>query len=637
MGPVSLLRFPYRWAPAMVVVNVAERNGGRLLLELLLDALRKGARARQAKSAFITVRILAAADLDGVCATKILVTLLQRDGIKYTTIPVTGNGEIVHNFGLLAEHPEVQHVVLLNCGGSLDIEEALRESNAPEHVQCFVVDAHRPVFLQNLSERQKRVVVFSDDSVGMGTETLAFEEEQEEDGESTVGETEAEDGEEGEETAERASERMERRRRKRLERENNQRRKRRRVNEYYLCTYYATPVAMSLFKLAIESGPMSTDLLWLAAISLTGYLDLGLISKSEYDRQAWEHLNEILEAIDNATTTPSKTKALRFEQELLLPFYKQWTLEESMNHSSYFYGTLELHRKKGQHALKAFMTTAGIPLKDFRQTFGMMRLPIQKRLREMFSTHGKEFGLMENKMLLHQFVRRLPDGPLGRSENVHLHDLGCFDAVRIMHALLNEVPANLNLVNAKTLPQNAEGELDMQAIIDMEREAMTENFFRVFDAVLCKDPQTLHMGIERALEEVKAVRTLAREIREERSMHATRDFRWCKVENAPHVFRHPLAVRRLAVWLLQVLFTYRPTGSAREKPLLVMVRDKLRDSYLMVGASPPKLAEQDEFAKRFRNALKFDKSIKYRYDFFDKSCIELEREDFDKFWTYLAA
>lgn len=622
----------------MVAHSVSE-NGGRILLEML-ESLRVG--AKKTKTPGVTVRIFAAADLDGVCSTKILITLLQRDGVKYTVIPVTGNTDIHKNFSLLSEQPEVQHVVLLNCGAGLDLAQALRDSDAPKDIYCYVIDAHRPVLLPNMEAHADRIVVINDDPIALANGIEPPVDEEHDEDSSTAG-SDDEDGEAHlDDEAPGDPSRIDRKRRRRLEREQRHVVKRRRVNEYYLNTYYATPVAVSLFKLARQAAPPSLDMLWVAALSLTGYLDLGLISKSEYDRQAWEELNETLETIDSLTigSTQSgartKVKALRFEPELQLPFYKQWTLEEAVNHSSYFYGTLELHRKKGQHALKAFLTTAGIPIRDFRQFYGTMKLPIQKGLRSKFCTHGKAFGLMESKMTLQQFVRRLPDGPLGQSEQLYLHELSCTDAVRIITAILTEIPASLSAVNEKKLPQLEQGGLDVEAVNEMERAALVSNFFRAFDAVLCKEPDVLRIGLERALEEAKAVQSLARDIREERSMHATRNFRWCKVEFPPHVLRHYLSVRRLAVWLLQVLFTFRPQGAAADKPLLVIVRDHLRDSYLCVGAAPPKLAEQDEFSSRYRNVMRYDKTIKFRYDFFDKSCIEISSDDFDKFWAIVA-
>merc|ERR1712226_91055 len=96
--------------------------------------------------------------------------------------------------------------------------------------------------------------------------------------------------------------------------------------------------------------------------------------------------------------------------------------------------------------------------------------------------------------------------------------------------------------------------------------------------------------------------------------HSTKQFLWCKLEHPSHHFRHPLNARRLGVWLLQVLFIYRPKGECPERSLLVIVRDRVRNTYLLVGTTPAQLGEQDEFGTLFRKVVTADTSMRFRYD-----------------------
>lgn len=172
----------------------------------------------------------------------------------------------------------------------------------------------------------------------------------------------------------------------------------------------------------------------------------------------------------------------------------------------------------------------------------------------------------------------------------------------------------------------------------MEREALVDNFHRAVDVVLCKDRDQLRRGLLEAVEAAKEVQSLARRLIDTHALkfNASRQFRWCKVERPSHLFRHHLACRRLAVWLLHVLYTYKPRGDGPgERPLLVIVRDHIRGTYHCVGASPTHLAEHNDFGNRFRAALRADPSLKYRYDFFDKACIEIHADDFETFWRLL--
>ena len=50
-------------------------------------------------------------------------------------------------------------------------------------------------------------------------------------------------------------------------------------------------------------------------------------------------------------------------------------------------------------------------------------------------------------------------------------------------------------------------------------------------------------------------------------------FRWCKIDQPPMLFRHPLAARKLAMWLSQTLFAFKAHGHSEERPMLLVVRD----------------------------------------------------------------
>mmetsp|Transcript_114196 Transcript_114196/g.333872 ORF Transcript_114196/g.333872 Transcript_114196/m.333872 type:complete len:653 (-) Transcript_114196:113-2071(-) len=649
----------------MVVRNV-RANEGRALLEML-DALRQGAQG----SSSITVRILAAADHDGVCAAKILVTVLQQAGVKYTVVPVTANSEIIEHLSQLEEDAEVRSLVLLNCGAALDLERILEECAAPAELMCFVIDAHRPLLLANLSVRHQRVVVLDDDPIA---EASGIRPPVEEEDAGASQPTDAEPSEAGDSDAEKENvidgapkpdgqAREERKRRRESERQVRIERKRQRINEYYLTSYCATPTALSLFKLARQAAPASQDLLWLAAVSLVGYHDQGLVSEVEYNRLNWEELKETNDrtaesafsgsqaasgtvpdaASDDEDPAPARRpparrsrekRSLRFENDLRMTLYKHWSLEESMTHSSYFYGMLELHRDKGLRSLKNFFATAGIPPSDYRQMFSCMQMKNQKSIQSKFRTFGKAYGLSEGKMFLEQFVRDL--GPLGEMYRaLYLNEVSCLDAAHVVLAMLGSVPGSLSGSKADGLPQDSAGQKNTAAINELERQAMVTNFWRAFDAVLCKEPQTLRDGIAEAVEVAKAVQAQGRLIRDTKAMHRSSSFHWCKIEQPTDIFRHHLSVRRLAVWLLHVMYTYRPDSRSTEQPLLVIVRDKVRDTYLCVGATPTRFSEQDEFGNLFRTVLRRDSTLKYRYDFFDKSCIEIAADDFDRFWELL--
>jgi len=641
----------------MVVRNVRE-NDGRVLLEVL-DQLRKDAQG----STGITVHILTACDHDGVCSAKIFDILLQRAGVNATGIPVTGNTEIIDHIKAFDKDDDVKSLVLLNCGASLDVQRHLEESNAPSELCCFIIDAHRPLLLANLSERNRRVFVLDDDPIlgesfrpPVDEETASEDDEEEKENEYEF---------DGANPRAKTDDGPERKRRRLMERAERRKERQRLINEYYLNSYFAMPAAMTLFKMARQAAQPSTDLLWLAAVSLAGYQDLGLLGEVEYGQLANQELNDVLElnddfgfssqtsagrsapdhagsddegassAIPRAKAGPGVQKTLRFEKDLRLTLYKHWNLEESMMHSAYFYGTLELHRDKGLRSLKNFFAKAGIAPVQYKQQYAGMPLPVKKKLAQKFTEHGKGYGL-NDKMFLQQFVRDL--GALGEGyQALNLSEISAIDAVHIVTSLLGSIPPSLGNAQTEQLPKTDDGRRDQKAVHEMERQAMVDNFWRASEAVLLREPTVIRDGIMEAVNVAKAVNNMARFLIDTKALRlsTSQQFRWCKIEQTPNVFRHHLTVRRLGVWLLSVLFRYRPKSDGPEKPMLLILRDQVRDTYLCVGASPAHMCDQNEFGERFRTVLRTDKTLKVRYDFFDKSCIEVASDDFDRFWDIM--
>jgi cell division control protein 45 len=640
----------------MVIKNVRESNG-QVLIEML-DHLREEAQGSTA----ITVQVLPATDHDGVCSAKLFDLLLHRSGVMATMVPVTGNTDIIAHISQFDSDDTVKSLVLLNCGASLDIQRTLEESNAPRDLRCFIIDSHRPLLLANCKDKNERVYVLDDDpivdasvrpTVDDDSPSEASDEEKENEWDFTDGNPRA-TGEDG----------REQKRRRLADKERRRERRRQEVNQYYLNSYTAMPAAMSLFRMARLDKNPSPDLLWLAAVSLAGYHDLGLLGEVEYGRLADPELNDVLMGVDDfsgllgSQTSAGRSaggasddegrptqrstrsrgmqqqqqQSLRFERELRLNLFKHWNLQESAMHSPYFYGTLELHRDKGLRALKNFFATTGIAPAQYTQQYKGMEAPVRKMLNRRFSENGKNYGL-NDKMFLQQFVRDL--GNLGEGfAALNLNEISAVDGVHILTALLSSIPPRLGNAQIEALPKTADGRRDAAAVHEMERQAMVQNFWRAGDAILCRDPNLIRDGIAEAVDVCKKVTIMARFLIDTKALRlsASHQFRWCKIEQPPNHFRHHLTVRRLAMWLLQVLFAYRPKSDGPEKPLLLMVRDHVRDTYLCVGASPTNMCDQNEFGERFRAVLRTDKTLKYRYDFFDKSCIDIAAEDFDRFW-----
>ena len=60
-------------------------------------------------------------DLDGICATKIIASILKTDGIQYKIVPVMGYDDLRRRFEDLQDAPKIGSIILINCGAREDL------------------------------------------------------------------------------------------------------------------------------------------------------------------------------------------------------------------------------------------------------------------------------------------------------------------------------------------------------------------------------------------------------------------------------------------------------------------------------------------------------------------------------------
>uniref|UniRef100_A0A2S2Q7N6 Cell division control protein 45 n=1 Tax=Sipha flava TaxID=143950 RepID=A0A2S2Q7N6_9HEMI len=105
------------------------------------------------------ILILVNYDVDAICAVKILKCILRFDNIIYVLVPVKTVTELKKAFE--EQKVDVKHIVLINCGGTLDIIELLEPD---EDIIFFIVDSHRPTDICNIySSSQIRLLTPPDD------------------------------------------------------------------------------------------------------------------------------------------------------------------------------------------------------------------------------------------------------------------------------------------------------------------------------------------------------------------------------------------------------------------------------------------------------------------------------------------
>lgn len=89
-------------------------------------------------------------DIDAICASKILQSLFKYDHMLYSVVPIMGMAGLQRAY--TENRDDVKYVILINCGGCVDIVDLLQPD---EEVIFFVCDAHRPLDVCNIySDKQ---------------------------------------------------------------------------------------------------------------------------------------------------------------------------------------------------------------------------------------------------------------------------------------------------------------------------------------------------------------------------------------------------------------------------------------------------------------------------------------------------
>ncbi|KAJ3086943.1 hypothetical protein HK102_012141, partial [Quaeritorhiza haematococci] len=143
-----------------------------------------------------TVLIFVANDVDALCACKMLLSLLKADCIAHKVIPVAGYTDLSFaNEDLIDGNEELRSIVLLNCGGLVDLGEFL---SLGDEMTVFVVDSHRPINLRNFFGNDQ-IYVLDDgdieelDEVKRAFDTLEYEFDSESDESDSESESDSDD------------------------------------------------------------------------------------------------------------------------------------------------------------------------------------------------------------------------------------------------------------------------------------------------------------------------------------------------------------------------------------------------------------------------------------------------------------
>ncbi|KAI8589741.1 CDC45 family [Geranomyces variabilis] len=402
-----------------------------------------------------TVVIFASPDADALCALKILVTLLKSDCVAHKVVPVAGYADLsTANDDHVHDNEELRSIILLNCGGNVDLHDLFSLS---EKMTVYVCDSHRPLNLRSLFSHDQ--IVFMDDGdidelpdLKTAVEELEFEDDDSEEGDDDVDDVDDEEedadpaaesseeeepdildgeaGPAGKENAERPSNAKRKEPpgatvdsfRKKRARVTSRRRRRkehqRAIAEYYAeGAYYGVSVTGMWYTVASQLGRASNDFLWLSLIGLSDqylhdrvdhrrYLSLVETFKDEVNRYNVSNANtdgaDDLESLFGEGGNKASDSArhpddqgIRCDDEFRLMLLRHWTMLDSLYYSVYVATKLGIWKEMGRKRLGNFIVKMGVPTKETQQRFAEMSLQFKKSVKQKLIAVAPRFNMTE--------------------------------------------------------------------------------------------------------------------------------------------------------------------------------------------------------------------------------------------------
>jgi len=475
-----------------------------------------------------------------------------------------------------------------------------------------------------------------------------------------------------------------------------------RLRKYYTDgNFYGSPAAFVAYRLAsqLRYGEKG-DLLWLACVGvtdaylharldLTGYAILAkelsdlcvkLFPNNMYDRALNTVYAEDLVGKNNngrGSNDQNKTKIalsengrIFSEKDFRFFMLRHSSLLDSMQYSEYVCTRLQVYTKKGEQQLMEMLAKMGYPLDECRQPFPFMRPNLRRRLKEKLGIHAQEYNL--DRFEFTSFTR----------VTGYQSMLSASDTSYAVTALLEyETPSEIS-----------SGSYDAVNNIDQDNKAGVEAFNNAYDALGTHSSEPMGgllngmnnegydvsnlvnggnlstnigigAGLRRAMALQKSIIHTAVGLSERGAIALLRHFRYAHVtsttvgenqiigtdlirsasmntgnDKRDHIFSKPLALTRLAHFLMDM---HRENGKwtgTKARPL-VLIADKPRsNTSLIVGYQYPERAGdfvKNSFGPQFKQTAESMNGT-FKFDSFDNNVVEVGAGDVQRFMEQLS-
>ncbi|XP_053687783.1 cell division control protein 45 homolog [Sabethes cyaneus] len=526
-------------------------------------------------------------DIDAICTSKILQALFKYDNMLYSIVPIMGLSGVVRAYN---EHKEdVKLVLLINCGGCLDIVEVLQPE---EDIIFYVCDSHRPYHVCNIySDSQVRILGEMKPEEGIPEFDAIFPQSEAED------DDDSDEEDDGENRAQNRIERHERQALKRRQKREWEEKRNKIMFDYTQFNYYSSSSALMIFELAWHLSKDSIDLLWWAIVGLTEQLLLGKIESSTYTLATDRVQSHVSRLTNKASDQTIQTSVrINFENDLHLALYRHWSVLDSLKYSIYPACKLKLWTYKGEKVMHELLVDMGLPLVQAKQTFNAMDLELRKEFYEKMEKFSEKYRLTH--IVYGSFI--LQYGYRNK-----------YSAADYVYSML----ATLESIKADRTPEAC--------------------FLRSMDALSRNNKDILDEGIEMGK---VLLSTIFKQVQSSLEMHAVYSagpFLYFILQEEIPYFTCPYGLLMLARFLQRGHVAISRNKRAPELPMIAVAPiDLARGFSLLVGTPPVCEDTKNFFGKAFEQAaMKSGATISQ--DFFETCVIQIRHSDCTKFMDAL--
>ncbi|KAB5571950.1 CDC45 family [Coniochaeta sp. 2T2.1] len=402
------------------------------------------------------------------------------------------------------------------------------------------------------------------------------------------------------------------------------------LQKYYrMGTSYSEPISSMLYSLASELGREDNDMLWLTIVGVSsmelygrssagvavtvrnsdsraasGWLgmrgarirqllrdEVRRLNPPELAAPSGRALPESVGIIPTTARSPEDT-SIRLSPEPKFLMVRHWSLYDSMLHSPYLFSRLKTWSETGLKRLHKLLAKMGVSLVQCKQSYTHMDMVLKRELRTKLLKYASLYNLEEMVPAIDTdgkdragakdgwgFVRSW-----GWRATLSAQDVGV-----VIGALLEVGKHAATSDNSASVSQSQIVEPNDDAQLQAMGEEWLPRFWDAYDAL--ENIEALKAGLPTAQYLHKSIFTTGTIILKKKQISHLRAFRMCIVKDGPesHLFNHPGALTKLALWIGEALAeqekeaTGRLAHGGRGTPLVVASLDEKRGVYIVVG------------------------------------------------------